>query len=648
MTESCVLASVAQNAPLPVSPVVLSVASLRSFSSINPEDTCFIVKPDTHPAIKKRFSLSFGIWRRVTLLELREILDSLGSLPVYEIIAGRAVKSSHKKLISGLVLTRRVVGVSGFSLYFKNANRNSVTVRLNITSVVAGDISIPSTGVSLSLPALSSVQRELTLIDDTNETLLAVKTQYRNSVSVTKSPNYPGMALLRVSDSQPVLASPQSALEHLELLERSHSVFCDDLIADLAAAQSAEPLHDDYLYPHQQDALGKLSTSLTKQVLALDPGSGKTAVCCRLASRASLTAGSRIAGPVVICAPTTLVSHWVTSLSRFASDLNVLTPKTNKEAAAVFKSATHKDVVVLSQPLLRQASFCESILLLVIDEAHKMVSGDSSYKLIKTIGENALKSVLVTGTPEVSTRINKRLTTLLTGKSHTIEERQWLDSMGPYVTRGTATALPAVKFSVISLKPTDADNASTEASAIKISSARASLESSPSSSSQILYQRAVLQERLSKASPSIISGLDAPLGAKELYILRESAKHQVIVCVGSVASAKSIASRLSLRDRNVLDLSLVPAAERSSLLSPLDPSVQIIVIPDEMMLGLNIPSVERVLHADVPASKSVALQRSARSQRLDSKLDKVQSVFLVLNGTSEEQAVSLVFPKARS
>ena len=157
-----------------------------------------------------------------------------------------------------------------------------------------------------------------------------------------------------------------------------------------------------------------------------------------------------------------------------------------------------------------------------------------------------------------------------------------------------------------------------------------------------------MQERLSKASPSIISGLDAPLGAKELYILRESTKHQVIVCVGSVASAKSIASRLTLRDRNVLDLSLVPAAERSSLLSPLDPSVQIIVIPDEMMLGLNIPSVERVLHADVPASKSVALQRSARSQRLDSKLDKVQSVFLVLNGTSEEQAVSLVFPKARS
>lgn len=648
MIEACVLASVAQNAPLPVSPVVLNVSSVRPFSSINPEDTCFLVKPDTHPAVKKRFALSFGIWRRVTLLELKSVLDTLGSLPVFEIKDGKAVKSSHKRLIPELILTRRATGVSGFSLHFKNANRNSVTIRLNITSVRAGDISIPFDGVSLSLPALSSVQRELTLIDDTDETLMATKMQYRNSISVTKSPNYPGMALLRVSDSQPVLTSPHSALERLERLESSHSVFCDDLVADLAAAQSAKPLPDDYLYPHQQEALGKLSTRLTKQVLALDPGSGKTAVCCRLASRVSLASDNKDSGPIVVCAPATLVSHWVTSLRRFSPDLNVLTPKTNKEASVFFKSAKHGDVVVLSQPLLRQASFIESILLLVVDEAHKIVSGDSSYKLMKAIGEKALKSVFVTGTPEVSARINKRLTALLTGRSHTIEESQWLDSMGPYVTQGTAATLPPVKFSVVSLEPTESDNTSTKASARNIATARASLESTPSSSSRILYQRAVLQERLSKASPSILLGPDAALGAKELYILKESAKHQVIVCAGSTASSKVIASRLSLMERNVLDLSSVPASQRSSLLSPLDPSVQVVVIPDDMMLGLNIPSVERVLHADVPASKSVALQRSARSQRLDSKLNNIQSTFLVLNETSEEQAVSLVVPRERT
>lgn len=642
MLLSSVLGAVAKNATLPVAPLVVSVSLLRPFEATNPEDTCFQVAPSVHPALKERFGITLGSWRRLSMSDIRCLMESLGRIPVFLLENDRASRISLQQFAGLNSLPVRVINSSGFSIHVRNVSKNSASVRLNLRELKISALTLPLGGLQLSLSSLRSLQDSFLVIDETKETLLSIYARYRNSVSVSRSPHSPGVALVRVSDHPPFTASPKEAVERLAHLQEHYDVFCQDAVADLAACQSAPPVFDRILQPHQQSALGALSSVLPRQILALEPGSGKTVVCCRLLSHHARRSVTQT--PSLVCVPKTLVSHWVDSLERFAPELTVFAPSSAKQAEMATSKDSDFHVVVLSPQVLKGVSRSDRHRMLIVDEAHKLVSGDSTYKLLKELTSLGDRVVLVTGTPDASHRINKRLSTLLLGYALQDNDFTWTDNMGPYVIGGSSATLPDLVFSTAYVQPSRSDRESDAVSAARLSAARAAMESSPSPATRMLYQNAVNTERLSKCSPAMLLGKTALPGAKEDYIVSRAAKEPVVVCCGSTVTARLLSERLSDRIEGVMDVSRIDPKSRARSVSDLDSSVRVVVVPDDMMLGLNIPQISTVLHADIPASRAVSLQRSARSRRLDSGLKSVESVFLAIVGSSECESLPLVFP----
>lgn len=641
MPAAFVIRSVAQRAPLPVSPVVLSVSLHREFSISDPEDTCFLVKPDIHPSITRSFGVKFGKWKSLTAADLVSLLDALGSVPIFQVTSSGLSRRSRHDFSSLSRAPRRVLDTTGFSVYIKAAAKRRVMVRVNLGSIKVGPLTVSSRGVRLSLSSLESLTGATPLIDDTEETLIAIRSLYKNSVSVTPSPSAPGMALLRVSDLPPVLAPPKEAVERLAVLQEGYYVSCSDKVADLASAQTSPPYLDDVLYPHQQVAVGNLLSSLDRQVLALAPGAGKTATCCVLATAVLRRNDS---GPAVFCVPKTLVGYWVDSLRKFAPDLSIDVPSSGSQAESILKRSSRNTAVVLTPGLLRHARSLTSVGLFVLDEAHKLIAGPATFKNVAEFSSRASKSVFVTATPDSSDSVCKRLAYLVSGAYFTSEEGSWIHGMGPYVVSAESPKLPDVRFSVLNLDPSQSDVECDLISSGNMANCRAVMESSQSASSRVLYQRAVYEDRISKATPGLLLGDGSMLGAKEEYILQASRVSTVLVAVGSVRTAKVISRRLAKITDGVVDISELDSKDRAKLASEAQTYAKVLVVPDEMMLGLNLPDIGRIIHADVPSSRSVLVQRSARSSRLDSKLESVESILLVLNGTSEQEALHTVAP----
>lgn len=435
------------------------------------------------------------------------------------------------------------------------------------------------------------------------------------------------------------MASPAEAVERLYNLQESYTVSCDNKVADLASAQTAPPHYSDVLHTHQQAALGKLLSSLDRQVLALSPGSGKTAVCCVLAS---VLPSLKNDGPAVFCVPKTLVGHWASSLLRFSPGLTVKAPSTGVQTLRDL-SSSRDTAVVLTPALLRHTRGC-SPSLFVVDEAHKMVAGSVTFKNVAQCADRSSRSVFVTATPESSASARKRLSRLVTGRYFSSDEESWARSMGPYVVSAETPNLPDVKFSLVNLRPSESDVACSALSIDNVTKSRAVMESSPSPSSRVLYQRSVLADRVSKATPSLLLTPDVCLGAKETYIIQSARISPVLVTLGSVQAAKLLSERLAGVIDGVVNVSALDRRNRTKALDDVKKDARVIVLPDEMMLGINLPGIKKIIHADVPPSRSVLIQRSARSSRIDSELDSVECVFLLIDDTSEGEALLTVAP----
>lgn len=155
------------------------------------------------------------------------------------------------------------------------------------------------------------------------------------------------------------------------------------------------------LRPYQQEGLDWLQM-LAKTgfggILADDMGLGKTVQT--LAHLAVEKAAGRLAGPVLVVAPTSVMPNWAAEVARFAPSLKILTLR-GPERAADFPKIAQSDLVITSYPLLardRETLLAQDYAVVVLDEA-QTIRNPATAVAQAAHGLKASQRIALSGTP---------------------------------------------------------------------------------------------------------------------------------------------------------------------------------------------------------------------------------------------------------
>lgn len=633
-------------------PLVFKIALQQNHSPV-PHLVAALITPSLHPRTAQRLS-DIGIKNlrgTVSSGNLTELLNSLPGAPVFDKVNGKLRRLARGAVVPGYTratlsaVSRTTQGIK--IVLDRSSSKIKVSISIDNVALELWRLS-PTTPLNITIPALASLlerNREVLFEDATAGDLAKAWSRCKSSLIVTNAPGAPGAALVREGLSRQWFATCRAAMTHLAENEEGRYVFCEPDVADTALLEEElKAMPGDTLRPAQRDVVERFKLSVKGLVCALPPGSGKTVAAAVLLQETSCFSGVIVASPA-------LHEQWAAALSRFAPSITLNRPKGDKVADAYMNFVG----ILLLSP--RQASAVAQITqthdVLVIDEAHLLLTGPKTKTSLEVLRNRSAKTLLLTGTPGfkgtkalgsmIEFILNKRC--FLNYPLEAEHALSWDARVGPLLQSGAGrpVELPNMVRKIMRVAPTNDDTQALRVASENFTMARTVLDNASDSTAardaRLAVSRASAQLTAVSAHPGLVLGKDAT-GAKAKYIADLlSDGIPTVICVHSAKAARFLERDLlsfGVTSR-VLDASIPPAA-RTSVVQELGVTLQALILPENSSTGLDVPQASRVLHADTPTSDAQELQRSSRACRLNSVADVTEVVFLVLAGFPEERA----------
>lgn len=626
---------------------------------------------EVHPGVLRVWS-ELGVVRRnsVTLSKARAE-EALKAVPA-SCIAVRGKRGfryvrSAQDLLNETGL--RIEATASFSTRTEFAARSQVRVeRLKKSyriSVAADNFTLATqpapmgTTLALTLEEAVSLVNSVTdrvVLDDSKGAWSSLTHLAARSVTALPVLDAPGLVAVREGFSPQRLTSVTDLAEDLLSADESKSVVCHPFVADMLELAMAPAYANKALRDYQQGTLGAYMSSRHGIVCALPPGAGKTVVACAaLAARAA-----RGATKSLVVVPAALLPQWRAELKRFHSkaavcDVSSRTTTTEYETSNTLL-CSYEAVVRNIDDLLR-ITFDD----IVVDEAHVLRGSSKRGTALRALRKVTTKVLLLTGTPDYTSKDDlAALVSYVLGEPSfrttplsTPHLSSWQDRVGPLVqtrSEGSLQALPGLVRSVALLEQTVSEQALYDEAARDLDAARAALLAASDTKDKAVARLAlasstaqlhdILGDPVGTTSPGLAGlcreALESP--TKRLF-LRELLLDgtPTVVCVTAARSARAVATYLAQNGVSAVDITSSTApAKRQQLVNQLGVTTQVLVVSAASSQGWDVPKARRVVHMDMPLSRSDELQRSSRARRVSSSAGTIDVVFLAFKNTTEE------------
>jgi superfamily II DNA or RNA helicase len=628
---------------------------------------CVTVSLELHPAVRQTLD-RIGTRRGSTsyTIPLKDLHEALALFPSATIAVpskrGTRLTRSTRELGESLgyelkqpSLAQVVHAARGMRVSVHRSSRNRATL-----TFIAHEVAIGTQHVSSTWERVLSVEDAYSLLEVLDDRVVldgssgawsSMQRLLESALVVSELPDDPGLARVRVGTATALYITAAAALDRLA--RHTGSVACAKEVADVAQISSTKLVHDEVLLEHQQLPSSLYLSSKWGVVLALPPGSGKTAVALRSLHHRS----QRGALTSIVVAPGALCPQWESEARRF------------HPSAEVFLLGRDKIVDSAGRPRLVLASYDAARLHveqlsrlraddLIIDEAVFLRNDSKRTRALRSLRTSVSRTMLLSGTPhDRSIDELAPLVSFIIGRSvfeavplSKPHATTWQDRVGPFVAGlwdAPTAVLPNLERRVIELQPSSDEEALFEGATLALEFAQGSLVAADSNTARrdarLMVSNATLRLRDTLADP--LSHQERGSGASNT---KRAALSEVledgtttVVCVRSASTASSIADWLSEQGYAAVAVtSTTPRKQKDEVRAELGRSIQVAVLAAQSSVGWDLPAARRVVHLDAPASRAEELQRSSRARRVSSKTSAIDVVFLCYKNTSEESLVT--------